>query len=50
MVLGYGQVGDGNLHIRVLAKGWDNHELQQRLHYLIDPFVVDYVVKAKGSI
>ncbi|KAK7469895.1 hypothetical protein BaRGS_00036115, partial [Batillaria attramentaria] len=44
-VVGYGHVGDGNLHLNVTSP-----EYSQRTMDLIEPFIYDWVSKQKGSI
>ncbi|KAK7473304.1 hypothetical protein BaRGS_00035436 [Batillaria attramentaria] len=44
-VVGYGHVGDGNLHLNVTSP-----EYSQRTMDLIEPFIYDWVAKQKGSI
>jgi len=46
--MGYGQIGDGNIHIKVALPGHDNEALINKAHSLIDPFVLEYC-KTKGS-
>ena len=48
--VGYGHVGDGNLHLNCSLKGYDDEDLQQRLNDLIDPFVMAFVRDHKGSV
>ena len=48
--MGYGHVGDGNLHLNCSLKGYDDEDLQQRLNDLIDPFVMAFVRDHKGSV
>ncbi|ORX54561.1 FAD-binding domain-containing protein [Hesseltinella vesiculosa] len=44
-VVGYGHVGDGNLHLNIPAKSADPRVLE-----LIEPFLFEWVSKQKGSI
>jgi len=44
-VVGYGHVGDGNLHLNVTAPAYS-----AELHSLIEPFIYEYVAKLRGSI
>ncbi|KAK6177589.1 hypothetical protein SNE40_015660 [Patella caerulea] len=44
-VVGYGHVGDGNLHLNVTSPQYD-----EELMSLIEPFIYDWVSKYKGSI
>jgi FAD/FMN-containing dehydrogenase len=47
---GYGHIGDGNLHLNITIPGYKDESLQNRLNDFIDPFVMEYVRDAKGSI
>jgi len=47
---GYGHIGDGNLHLNISVPGYDDHDLQERLTQACEPFVMDFVKKARGSI
>eukprot|EP01018_Ginkgo_biloba_P020945 Gb_12081 [translate_table: standard] len=44
-VLGYGHLGDGNLHLNISAPKYDDKLLEQ-----IEPFVYEWTAKHKGSI
>ncbi|KAF9427518.1 hypothetical protein BGZ94_004748 [Podila epigama] len=44
-VIGYGHVGDGNLHLNVAA-----HEYSKEVTDLIEPFVYEWTAKHSGSI
>lgn len=44
-VIGYGHVGDGNVHLNIAAP-----KLSSNLISLIEPFVYEYVMQRKGSI
>lgn len=44
-VIGYGHVGDGNVHLNIAAP-----KLSSNLLTLIEPFVYEYVMQRKGSI
>lgn len=48
--MGYGQIGDGNIHIKVAMPGYDNHELYSKVQILLDAFVLNYINKVGGSI
>jgi D-2-hydroxyglutarate dehydrogenase len=48
--MGYGHIGDGNLHLNVTIPGYDDSELQHKLTNLVEPFVMDFTRKAKGSV
>ncbi|EIW86576.1 hypothetical protein CONPUDRAFT_115042 [Coniophora puteana RWD-64-598 SS2] len=45
-VMGYGHVGDGNLHLNVIAKNGYRPELEEAL----EPFIYEVVASHKGSI
>lgn len=47
---GHGHVGDGNLHLNVVLPGYENKSLQERTKGVIEPFVMDYVRKVRGSV
>ncbi len=47
---GYGHVGDGNIHINVTVEGYENDELANKVHKLLEPYVLEEVAKRKGSI
>ena len=47
---GYGHLGDGNLHLNISVKGYENEDLNTRLNDLIDPFVMSFVRDHKGSV
>nr|CAB3455894.1 unnamed protein product [Digitaria exilis] len=44
-VLGYGHLGDGNLHLNILSSKYDNNILAQ-----IEPFVYEWTSAQRGSI
>ena len=44
-VVGYGHVGDGNLHLNITAPKYSSE-----LHLLIEPYVYEYVANLHGSI
>lgn len=44
-VIGYGHIGDGNLHLNISAKQYDPN-----LTDAIEPFVYEYTSSLKGSI
>lgn len=48
--VGYGHIGDGNLHLNVSIPGHEDKDLQDRLQGTIEPFVMDFVRKARGSV
>jgi FAD/FMN-containing dehydrogenase len=47
---GYGHIGDGNIHLNVSLKGYQDESLQKAAYQLIDPFVMDYVRQHRGSV
>ena len=47
---GYGHIGDGNLHLAVICRGYEDKDLQKRLYEVVDPFVMTFVRDIKGSI
>jgi FAD/FMN-containing dehydrogenase len=48
--VGYGHIGDGNLHLNVSIPGHEDKDLQMRLSLLVEPFVMNFVREARGSI
>ena len=42
ITIGYGHVGDGNLHLNVSLNGYQDEDLQTRLYQVVDAFVMDY--------
>ena len=50
MTGGIGHIGDGNLHLTVICRGYEDKDLQQRLYDIVDPFVMKFVRDANGSI
>ncbi|KAK3105299.1 hypothetical protein FSP39_021859 [Pinctada imbricata] len=44
-VIGYGHVGDGNLHLNVTSKEYNQEIMDQ-----IEPFVYDWVAERRGSV
>ncbi|GAA5994994.1 FAD-binding oxidoreductase [Rhodotorula paludigena] len=44
-VVGYGHIGDGNLHINIVAKQWD-----EKVESAIEPWVYEATAKRNGSI
>ena len=47
---GYGHLGDGNLHLNISCTGYEDKALQEKLNNLVDPFIMDFVRKANGSV
>ena len=50
MTVGYGHVGDGNLHLNISLLGYEDEDLQNRLYKVVDGFVMDYTCKCKSSV
>ena len=48
--VGYGHVGDGNLHLNISLPGYQDENLQKKAYDLIDEFVMGKVREYKGSI
>lgn len=44
-VVGYGHIGDGNLHLNVIAKRWDD-----RVSSVLEPWIYEKVASYNGSI
>ncbi|OAV92174.1 hypothetical protein PTTG_03708 [Puccinia triticina 1-1 BBBD Race 1] len=44
-VVGYGHIGDGNLHLNVIAKQWD-----RRIEEVLEPWIYEKVSSHNGSI
>lgn len=49
-VLGHGHIGDGNLHLNTVMKGFDDLEAAKKIRAALQPFVFDYVRDKGGSI
>lgn len=49
-VLGHGHIGDGNLHLNTVMKGFDDLETAKKIKAALQPFVFDYVREKGGSI
>ena len=43
-------MGDGDIHINVAVRGFENKELFERVSKVVHPFVMDYIRRGKGSI
>ena len=50
VTVGYGHVGDGNLHLNCSIPGYDNLDFQERIYDIVDPFVMEFVRDCKGSV
>ena len=50
VTVGYGHVGDGNLHLNCSVPGYKDKDFQERINDLIDPFVMAFVRDHKGSV
>ena len=48
-VVGYGHMGDGNLHLNVLVKS-NNAEDVDRVKHILEPFVYDWTSERGGSV
>lgn len=49
-VVGHGHIGDGNLHLNTVMKGYDDLETAKLIKKALQPFVFDYVKEKGGSI
>ena len=49
-VLGHGHIGDGNLHLNTVMKGFDDMETAKKIKEALQPFVFDYIKDKKGSV
>jgi len=49
-VLGHGHIGDGNLHLNTVMKGFGDLETAKKIKESLQPFVFDYVKEKGGSI
>jgi FAD/FMN-containing dehydrogenase len=49
-MIGHGHIGDGNLHLNCVMKGFDNKELAKLVETKIQPFIFKYIRDMKGSI
>ena len=49
-VLGHGHIGDGNLHLNTVMKGFDDLGTAKKIKSVLTPFVFDYVKSKGGSI
>lgn len=47
---GFGHIGDGNLHLHVAIPGHEDKALQQKLNSVVEPFVMNFVKNARGSV
>lgn len=50
IVLGHGHIGDGNLHLNTVMKGFDDLETAKKIRATLQPWVFDYVKEVGGSI
>lgn len=50
VAVGYGHIGDGNLHLNISAPGHDDAELQRKLKSVVEPFIMNFVKNAQGSV
>jgi len=44
-VLGFGHIGDGNLHLNVIAKQWD-----RKIEEVLEPWIYEKIASHNGSI
>jgi FAD/FMN-containing dehydrogenase len=49
-VLGHGHIGDGNLHLNTVMKGFDDMDSAKKIKAALQPFVFDYIKEKGGSI
>lgn len=49
-VIGHGHIGDGNLHLNTVMKGYDDLDTAKQIKAALQPFVFDYVKEKGGSI
>jgi len=49
-VLGHGHIGDGNLHLNTVMKGFSDMDTASKIKEALQPFVFDYVKEKRGSI
>jgi FAD/FMN-containing dehydrogenase len=49
-VIGYGHIGDYNLHLNVCYNKFVKDETYYELEKIMEPFIYDYLVKYRGSI
>jgi len=50
LTIGYGHVGDGNLHLNISLDGYKNEDLQNRMYKVVDSYVMDYTARVRGSV
>lgn len=50
LAVGYGHVGDGNVHLNVAIPGYSNTEFQEKLNRALEPFVMSFVKSNHGSV
>ena len=48
--VGYGHVGDGNLHLNIGITGYEDLDFAGRLDDLVDKFVMEFVRDHQGSV
>jgi FAD/FMN-containing dehydrogenase len=49
-VIGYGHIGDNNLHLNICYNKFEKDKLFYDLQSALEPFVYDFLVKYKGSV
>lgn len=50
LTAGFGHIGDGNLRLQIAVPGFEDKALQQKLNSVVEPFVMDFVKSASGSV
>ena len=50
VTIGYGHMGDGDIHVNIAIPGYDNPDLLQRLNTAVFPFLMDWIKQSKGSV
>lgn len=48
--IGYGHIGDGNLHLKVVLPGYENKALQEKLTVNAEKFIMEFVRAHRGSV
>uniref|UniRef100_A0A7S3CK84 FAD-binding PCMH-type domain-containing protein n=1 Tax=Strombidium rassoulzadegani TaxID=1082188 RepID=A0A7S3CK84_9SPIT len=49
-VLGHGHIGDGNLHLNTVMKGFKDMDTAKQIKEALQPFVFDYIKEKNGSV
>jgi FAD/FMN-containing dehydrogenase len=50
LIIGHGHIGDGNLHLNCVLKGFNNKDLLKIVNDKIQPFVFNYIKNVRGSV